>query len=154
VFWGDSIDQCDGWVPVTTTPGINGAPLRWSQGYFDQFEERPTYPTEQCHRIDQISDDILSQEEKDIACKTLPRTPPDLIDLDLLKWTQGVIETHDYSKGPLYHMHSTQGLHSPMRYPSYYDNNPSFDQPDWFKDGHVKQPLTNNDASMKTANLM
>ena len=107
-FWGDSIDGCDGHVSESSVPGTEGSINRWVQGYFDQFQDRPAVPTEQCKLTDAVS--FLSQEEKDIACKTQPRSPPEYIDTDLLHFTQDIIKNHDYDESPLFHMVSNKDV--------------------------------------------
>lgn len=154
VFWGDSIDGCDGHVPEASVPGTGGSLMRWVAGYFDQVDSRPSIPTEQCKLVDLVSDELMSPEEKDIACRTQPRNPPEYIDTDLLQYSQGIIKNHNYDEKPLFHMFATQGVHLPMRYPTYYDENPHYDQPEYFKDGAEKPVPSNDDIRMKESNMM
>jgi len=107
VFWGDSIEACDGYVDQASVPGTLGGIMRTVQGYFEQTREISTR-NEWCDIIQNVSSETLSDIEKDIACKTTPRTPPKLMDLDLMDYARNIITGHDYESGPLFHFHATQ----------------------------------------------
>lgn len=72
--------------------------------------------------------------------------PPKIIDLDLMEESVSVIKNHDYSTGPLYHMHAPQLMHLPMQYPKAYD--------DPNEDGKEKSPANNTDLRITTRNAM
>jgi Sulfatase len=112
-------------------------------GYFEQhpdFED-----VDWCPYIQSVSDDILSPQEKFIACKTRPRTLPKLLDLDLLDKVVEQITTHNYTKGPMLQYFCTAMLHQPITYPKEYDINASAVLPDYFQPGRIKPVPTNDD---------
>lgn len=46
---------------------------------------------------------------------------------------------HDFDEKPLFHMHATQLMHSPIAYPlKYNEDHPNFDLPQYFKEGVEK----------------
>lgn len=72
-----------------------------------------------------------------------------------MDYTTDIILTHDYKKKPLYHMISTQLMHTPLAYPSKYDDKTiSPKTPDYFKQGASKPPAKNSDMRLATANAM
>jgi hypothetical protein len=99
---------------------------------------------------------MLTPDEKVVACKTYPRTPPKLIDLDLSDKILEQIKTHDYkNSGPLMHVYSTVMLHLPMAYPAEYNepeanNNYANGMPSYFAKDEVKGPATINDQRWAT----
>jgi Sulfatase len=116
------------------------------------FEQHPDFPdVDWCPFIQSVSDDILTSEEKFIACKTRPRTLPKLLDLDLLDKVVEQITTHDYTKGPILQYFSTALLHQPISYPKEYDVNASDTLPKYFQPGKIK-PLPSNDDYRMTIN--
>ena len=122
-------------------------------------QSRTSSDNEVCGFIKDVASDTLSDEEKEIACKTTVRDPPKLIDLDLMETTKDIIEKHNYNKGPLFHMHATQMLHTSMIYPKKYDRESHLkdraDYPDYFKyDGVEKPPASNDDMRISYANYM
>lgn len=115
-FYGDSIESCDGWEPAFT--GAIGTPLANSMpGYWHQ-DLSATANSSQCEVL--MASTILDDQEKLIGCKTFPRAPPSLIDLDLLTQSEQVIEDHDFDRSPLLLVHAMQLLHLPMEYPEQY----------------------------------
>jgi hypothetical protein len=140
---GDSLESCDGWEAFTSVPFpreyqpsilTKAVPGYWQQkntsadnvvcpyireqtdlltgrffsGYlcaFDWFPKLLTY----------LSIYTFTDEEIHIACKSTPKTPPKIIDLDIMEETVGIIRSHDYSARPLYHMHALQLMHLPMQ---------------------------------------
>ena len=113
------------------------------------FEQHPDFPdVDWCPYIQSVSDDILTPEEKFIACKTRPRTLPKLLDLDLLDNVVEQITTHNYSEGPILQYFSTALLHQPISYPKEYDINASDILPDYFQPGQTKPTPSNDDYRM------
>jgi arylsulfatase A-like enzyme len=115
-------------------------------GYWEQFPEMPD--TDWCESIRNINDGRLTEEEKFIACKTRPRTPPKHVDLDLLDMAKEQIASHDYEKGPLLQIHATAMMHLPLAYPKEYDDDP--DLPEHFRDGEAKPQPSNDDLRHAT----
>ena len=116
------------------------------------FEQHPDFPdVDWCPFIQNVSADILTPEEKFIACKTRPRTLPKLLDLDLLDNVVEQITTHDYTKGPTLQYFSTALLHQPISYPNEYDVKASDILPDYFQPGKAK-PIPSNDDYRMTIN--
>ena len=94
-------------MPPGVEAGITGTQFfRAIKNYWTQ--SRFNIDSEVCSLIRNISSDTLTDAEKDIACKTKVRDPPQLIDLDLVEYTKSTIQKHNYKEGPLFHMHSTQ----------------------------------------------
>ena len=99
---------------------------------------------------------MLSLQEKDVACKTYPRTPPKLLDLDILDKFTEQITTHDFKNaGPLLHVYSTFMMHLPMAYPASYNeaaanNNYTNGMPSYFAGDQIKGPATINDLRWAT----
>lgn len=124
-FWGDSMDSCDGWVPVSSVPGIDGAMMRAFPGYWEQGAD---VANEHCDKFRDLENDgILNDDEANVACQSAPASLPEIMDDDILNYTLKILKEHDYTEGPLYHMHATQILHLPMQYPSKYDEDPESD---------------------------
>lgn len=123
-------------------------------GYWEQDPD--AVDSEQCSFFRSVTNDVLSTEEKDIACKTYPRTPPKLIDLDLLDKFTEQIATHDFkNRGPLLHVYSTVMLHLPMAYPASYNeaaanSNYTNGMPRYFAGDQIKGPATVNDQRWAT----
>eukprot|EP00804_Cyclotella_cryptica_P015892 CCRYP_006381-RA/>CCRYP_006381-RA protein AED:0.26 eAED:0.26 QI:16/1/1/1/1/1/6/269/500 len=146
-FWADSIETCDGWQTFTTGPLpqeiqpsvlANAVPGYWQQ-------KNSSVDNVVCPYIREQSD-LLTAEEIHIACKSTPKTPPKLIDLDIMEETVRIIGSHDYASRPLYHMHALQLMHLPMQYPKAYDD------PD--EAGKEKKPANNTDLRITTRNAM
>jgi Sulfatase len=115
------------------------------------FEQHPDFPdVDWCPFIQSVSDDVLTSEEKFIACKTRPRKLPKLLDLDLLDNVVDQITTHDYAKGPILQYFSTALIHTPVTYPKEYDVNASDRLPKYFQPGEVKPTPSNDDYRMST----
>jgi Sulfatase len=113
------------------------------------FEQHPDFPdVDWCPYIQSVSDDVLTTEEKFIACKTRPRTLPKLLDLDLLDKVVDQITSHNYTKGPILQYFSSALLHTPISYPKEYDINASASLPEYFQPGKVKPIPTNDDYRM------
>jgi Sulfatase len=109
------------------------------------FEQHPDFDdVKWCPYIQSVPDDVLSPQEKFIACKTRPRTLPKLLDLDLLDNVVEQITTHNYTKGPILQYFCTAMLHQPIAYPKEYDINASDVLPEYFQPGRVK-PVPSND---------
>jgi Sulfatase len=123
-------------------------------GYWEQDPKAPD--SKMCSYFQSLSDDILTPLEKSLACKTYPRTPPKLIDLDLLDQVVEQIETHDYErKGPLLQVFSTMMLHLPMAYPAEYNeaaanNNYTNGMPSYFAKDRIKKPVSIDDNRWAT----
>jgi Sulfatase len=123
-------------------------------GYWEQSANAPD--SKMCSYFRSLSDDILTPMEKTLACKTYPRTPPKLIDLDLLDHVVEQIETHDYQrKGPLLQVFSTMMLHLPMAYPAEYNEAAANDNytngmPSYFAKDRIKKPATIDDSRWAT----
>ena len=115
------------------------------------FEQHPDFPdVDWCPFIQNVSEDVLTSEEKFIACKTRPRKLPKLLDLDLLDNVVDQITTHDYTKGPILQYFSTALIHTPVTYPKEYDVNASDRLPKYFQPGEVKPTPSNDDYRMST----
>ena len=104
--------------------------------------------TKWCEGLRNIVDGRLTEEEKSIACKTRPRTPPKHIDLDLLDNVRDQIANHNYDTGSLLQFFSTAMMHLPIAYPKEYNNDP--DLPEYFKDGFIKPPPSVDDLRYAT----
>lgn len=156
-FLGDSIESCDGnraWTasPADFRPNSGGILANILPGYWQQSK----YTTNHlCPYFQSISNETLTQKEKDIACQTAPRTPSKLIDHELMEESARIIQEHDYSK-PLFHMHATQLMHLPMQYPRHYDDDEENkgDEPAHFGNGKVKPPAENDDLRLTTRNSL
>jgi hypothetical protein len=110
------------------------------------FEQHPDFDdVEWCPYIQSVPDDVLSPEEKFIACKTRPRTLSKLLDLDLLDKVVEQISTHNYTEGPMLQYFCTAMLHTPIAYPKEYDRNASDTLPEYFRPGQVKPVASNDD---------
>jgi Sulfatase len=118
-------------------------------GYFEQHPEFED--VEWCPYIQSVPDDVLTPQEKFVACKTRPRTLPKLLDLDLLDKVVEQITTHNYTKGPMLQYFCTAMLHQPIAYPKKYDVNASDVLPDYFQPGQIK-PVPSNDDFRMTIN--
>jgi Sulfatase len=112
-------------------------------GYFEQSPEFED--VDWCPYIQSVSDDILSPQEKFVACKTRPRTLPKLLDLDLLDKVVEQITTHNYTNGPMLQYFCTAMLHQPIAYPKKYDISAADVLPDYFQPGRIKPVPTNDD---------
>ena len=128
---------------------INALPGYW--------EQDPTGPdSKMCPYFQSVSDELLTAEEKAIACKTQPRTPPKIIDLDLLDKVIEQIKTHDFENtGPLLQVFSTMMLHLPMAYPAEYNEAEANDEyrngmPEYFASGKIKPPASIDDNRWAT----
>ena len=145
-FFGDSIESCDGWQTLTTGPApkVNYAGvLQYAvPGYWEQ--SRSSANNVMCPFL-QGETDLLTNEEIDIACRSTPRTPPKLIDLDLMEQSVAAIRDHNYENGPLFHMHAPQLMHLPIQYPKAYDEEGY---------GTEKGNATNDDIHMATSNAL
>ena len=126
----DTVEPCDGLITALTVPPHTIAPFSDENGAVLQsqlpgyWEQNPFLrDNEWCDYFRSFPDDWLSEEEKFVACKTTPRTPPKHIDEDLLDDVMTHFRTHDYSKGPLLQVFATQMLHTPLEYPAQYDKN-------------------------------
>jgi hypothetical protein len=116
------------------------------------FEQHPNFPdVDWCPYIKTLSDDLLSPEEKFIACKTRPRKLPKLLDLDLLDKVVAQITTHNYTIGPMLQYFSTALLHQPISYPKKYDVDAADTLPEYFQPGKEK-PIPSNDDYRMTIN--
>lgn len=149
-FFGNSIETCDAWawaappVPVTD-PGIltNAVPGYWQQSNSTSENVVCPYLKTQTDKLtgelvcnsflfssiplstishSHLVGTLIIAEEIDIACKSTPKTPSKLMDLDLLEKTLSLINNHDYSAGPLFHVHAPQLMHLPVQYPKVYDD--------------------------------
>lgn len=149
-FWGDSMDSCDGWIPLTSVPGMDGDTMRAVPGYWKQSKD---VTNEYCENFKELkSDGTLTQDEVDVACNSVPIDLPKIMDDDILDYTIKILNEHDFDEGPLYHMHATQILHLPMQYPSSYDE----DEKSELKDlkGKVKPTSNNTILRWKTNNML
>lgn len=123
-------------------------------GYWEQ--DPSAFASDMCPYFQSVSNDFLSAEEKAIACKTSPRKPPKIIDLDLLDKVIEQIKTHDFeNSGPMLQVFSTMMLHLPMAYPAGYneaDANDNFTNgmPEHFARGKVKPPASIDDNRWAT----
>jgi hypothetical protein len=153
-FWGDSIESCDGHRPFLaspqdTRPGSGGVLANVVPGYWTQG----TSSSPQCEYFQELSNETLSQREKDVACQTAPLVPPKLVDQDLLDQTLKLIQKHDFDEKPMFHVHAMQLMHLPMEYPKEYDR--IFDdQPAHFQDNATKPTANNDDLRLTTRNAM
>jgi Sulfatase len=126
---------------------VNALPGYW--------EQHPDFAdTDWCPYITNLSDDILTPEEKFIACKTRPRKLPKLLDLDLLDNVVDQIKTHDYSEGPILQYFATAMLHQPITYPKEYDVNASASLPEYFQPNKTKPTPGNNDFRLSINNAV
>jgi arylsulfatase A-like enzyme len=123
-------------------------------GYWSQNPDAPD--SEMCPYFQSIPDDTLSAEEKAVACKTFQRTPPKIIDLDLLDDVVERIESHDYkTNGPILQVFATLMMHEPMAYPAKY-NEPEYNDnyangmPRYFAGNATKPPATSDDNRWAT----
>ncbi|KAL7538921.1 hypothetical protein ACHAWF_006245 [Thalassiosira exigua] len=107
--------------------------------------------------------ELMTPEEIEIACKSTPRAPPKIIDQpcfqiaerflrrqphqDLMENTVSIIKNHDYSTGPLFHMHASQLMHLPLQYPKVYDEED-------YKPSDEKKPANNTYLRITTRNAM
>ena len=119
-------------------------------GYWEQHPDMDDAPW--CDGIKRINDGRLTDEEKFIACKTKPRTPPKHVDLDLLDKVRDQILQHDYDKGSMLQIYSTAMMHLPIAYPKQYDEDP--DLPPYFRDGEVKPQPSVDDLRYATNNAV
>jgi Sulfatase len=162
-FWGDSIDSCDGHVPLTSVPPYATGPhdqkygpllMSVLPGYWEQSADLPD--SDWCPYLQGQAG--LSDEEKQVACKSQPRTPPKIIDLDLLDSVVTQIRTHDYDAGPMLQFFATQTMHTPIQYPRKYDtiNNSTNATvvPSHFAQGQPKPVATADDLRIATANAV
>ena len=136
-------------VPFKTTPGSNDyGPLMLSAlpGYWEQNPNMTD--TDWCEGIKNINDGRLTDEEKFIACKTRPRTPPKHIDLDVLDKVREQLANHNYVEGSMLQVYSTAMMHLPIAYPKEYNNDP--DLPSYFRDGELKPPPSIDDLRYST----
>ena len=151
-----SMDGCDGMLSIGVRgPATNGggAIARSIPGYWDQS---PNIESDLCAYFTSLeAHGDITKEELDIACHSQPRALPKLLDQDLLDFTKERILTHDYDEKPLFHMLSTQLMHTPQAYPLKYDEHHSkVDLPDYFTPGSVKPPANNTDMRLSLANAM
>lgn len=105
-------------------------------GFFEQsfdFEDNNW-----CPYFQSLADDILTTQEKTIACKTRPRVPAQHIDLEHLDKVREQISNHDYSEGPLLQIFATAMMHQPISYPKEYDVLNAANLPDYFQPGKEK----------------
>ena len=94
-YWGDSIDSCDAWVPISSVPGLDGAMMRAVPGYWQQSKTVPLSPL--CKDFLKLESVELSAEDRLIACHTTPaEKPKKIMDLELLEHTKNIISEHDY----------------------------------------------------------
>jgi Sulfatase len=126
---------------------VNALPGYW--------EQHPDFAdTDWCPYITSLSDDMLTPEEKFIACKTRPRTLPKLLDLDVLDNVVDQIKTHDYNVGPMFQYFATAMVHQPITYPKEYDVNASASLPEYFQPNKIKPPAGNNDFRLSINNAV
>lgn len=166
-FWGDSMESCDGQITPFTFPAIpvsligggtgehfGGNLQHVLPGYFTQNPYQPNATW--CKHINSFPDDVLSPKEKFVACKTIPRDLPKIVDLDLLDGVIDNIRGHNYEKGPLLQIFATQMMHTPMQYPKHYDNNNpnNLDLPDYWRDTEEKPSAGITDQRLATANAV
>mmetsp|Transcript_44890 Transcript_44890/g.95562 ORF Transcript_44890/g.95562 Transcript_44890/m.95562 type:complete len:968 (+) Transcript_44890:102-3005(+) len=151
-----SMDGCDGLLSIGARgPPSNGGGAigRSIPGYWEQSPETKSDLCEYFKSVE--AEGGMSSEDRDIACLSQPRALPKLVDQDLLDFTVDRILNHDYEEKPIYHMLSTQLMHTPLAYPQKYDeSHPNVDLPDHFKEGKVKPPASNTDMRLATANAM
>jgi hypothetical protein len=157
----DIVLLLDGFVPVTATiPYVDLDVLKDNfgpvvsntlPGYWEQSPNLSD--TSWCGYMQSLPDELLSVEEKFLACKTKPRTPPKHIDLDLMDSVKEQIRGHDYEKGPILEFISTAMMHLPLAYPKEYDDlNPNL--PKYFAEGHEKPQPNNDDLRLATASAL
>lgn len=123
---------------------FNTLPAYWEQG--THLEDN-----EWCAEFQGL--DILTDEEKAVACKTQPRSIQDkeqLIDLDLLADVENNILTHNYDDGPFFQVFATQLMHTPLNYPKSF-NEQDDSLPNHFKDGQEKPIADADDQRLATA---
>mmetsp|Transcript_13040 Transcript_13040/g.28578 ORF Transcript_13040/g.28578 Transcript_13040/m.28578 type:complete len:795 (-) Transcript_13040:62-2446(-) len=158
--WTHSIDTCDAWHALLATPVFvssqkneSGATLLQAlPGY---WEQSPEFDDNALCDYFKSQTPLLSPDEIFLACKTRPRQFSKLMDSDMLDHVVDNIQNHDYDTGPLFQLHSTQLMHTPMQYPKEYDDNsPNPDQPDYMKSGETKPPAKNSDLRYTTVNAM
>ena len=119
------------------------------------FEQSPDFnDTDWCPYIKSVSNEMLTPDEKFIACKTRPRKLPKLLDLDVLDKVVDQITTHNYSEGPILQYFCTAMVHQPQTYPKEYDVNASASLPDYFQPNKIKPTATNNDFRMSINNAV
>jgi Sulfatase len=140
--------------PLPFDPKVGPLMINALPGY---WEQDPTGPdSKMCPYFQSVSDELLTAEEKAIACKTQPRTPPKIIDLDLLDKVIEQIKTHDFENtGPLLQVFSTMMLHLPMAYPAEYNEAEANDEyrngmPEYFASGKIKPPASIDDNRWAT----
>lgn len=104
--------------------------------------------TDWCEGIQAINDGRLTEEEKFIACKTKPRTPPKHVDLDLLDKVREQVVNHNYDEGSLLQVYATAMMHLPLAYPKEYNEDP--DLPEYFRDGATKPQASMDDLRYAT----
>ena len=158
-FWGDSIENCDGWTTLFASPPYRVIPFTEKfggvlshvmPGYFDQSPNLED--ANWCPYIQAIDRITLSDEEKFIACKTQPRKPPKIMDEDLLDNVKRQIKEHDYDTGSMVQVFATQTTHTPMQYPQRYAEEDD-GLPDYFKKDNVKPLATANDQRVSSSHL-
>lgn len=152
--WGDWIDACDGWIPLSSSPpkpqekfGSNlysALPGYWEQNV--AFQDAPW-----CDHL--ATHENLTDWEALIGCKTQPRTTTKHVDLDLLDKVTEQILQHDYDEGPFLQFFATQSMHIPMQYPQEYDLYSDLDIPDYMRyNDRIKPPASPDDMRLATSN--
>lgn len=135
-------------------PNIGPLMIQALPGYWEQKPDGPD--SDMCPYIKSIPAEKLTTAEKEIACKTIPRTPPKIVDLDLLDKVVDQIKTHDYENtGPFVQVFSTVMLHLPMAYPAEYNEaeanrNYTNGMPSYFAADKIKNPATIDDNRWAT----
>lgn len=149
-----SIGAIEAIRPLPFNPNIGSLLQLTLPGYWEQNPD--AVDSEQCPYFRSVPNDVLSLHEKDVACKTYPRKPPKLLDLDVLDKFTEQISTHDFKNaGPMLHVYSTFMMHLPMAYPAKYNeaaanNNYTNGMPSYFAGDQIKGPATINDLRWAT----